>query len=76
MQRNMDKSKVSELKRTARAVVARASKSGGALEDGTFTMAIARRSISRKMGLGETGLDGAEWKSLVKELVTAALVSA
>ena len=72
----MDKSKISELKRTAKFIVARASKPGGALEDGTFTMAIARRSISREIGLGETGLDGGGWKTVVKEAVTAALVSA
>jgi len=71
----MDDSKIPLLRKTTKAVVAQASKPGGALEREEFTMAIARRSISVKMGLGEDGLDGGEWKGMVKGLVQRALVS-
>jgi len=54
--------------------VTKASKPGGLLDKGEFTMAVARGLITREMGLKEGDLDGKEWKKVVKEEVTAALV--
>jgi hypothetical protein len=70
----MDDSLLPKLKRCTDKVVARASKPGGLLEKDEFTMAVARRLITAEMGLGEGELDGKEWKKVVKEEVTRALV--
>ncbi len=70
----MDSSLVSKLKQRTREAVGNASAPGGPLEKGEFTMAVARRSISLTMGFGESGLDGLEWKGLVKKEVQKALV--
>jgi len=72
----MDRFKVPLLRKTVKCVVQHAGKPGGALEKGEFTMAVARQSVSVKMGLGAEGLDDKEWKGMVKELVQRALVSA
>ena len=63
------------LRRTAKMVVAEASRPGGPLEKGEFTMAIARKEISRRMGFGEEGLEKKEWRTQVKDAVKWALVS-
>ena len=70
----MDESLLPKLKRCTREVVNKASKPGGLLDKGEFTMAVARELITREMGLKEGDLDGKEWKKVVKEEVTAALV--
>lgn len=71
----MDDSKLPELKRTAQKIVRQAQKPGGSLEKNEFTMGLARRLISQKMGLGDEGLDESKWKKAVKELVLGYLVS-
>lgn len=71
----MNASRLPELKQNARKVVRRASKPGGALEEGVFTMHLARKEISKLMGLGDDGLDDTEWKQVVKAEVTRFLVS-
>jgi hypothetical protein len=70
----MDESLLPKLKRCTREVVAIASKPGGLLDKGEFTMSVARGLITKEMGLKEGELDGKEWKRVVKEEVTAALV--
>jgi len=64
-----------ELKQVARKVVQNASRPGGAMDKGEFTLGIARKEISIRMGLGPKGLEEAEWKARVKELVHLAMVS-
>jgi hypothetical protein len=70
----MDESLLPKLKRCTREVVSKASKPGGLLDKGEFTMSVARGLITKEMGLKEGELDGKEWKKVVKEEVTAALV--
>jgi hypothetical protein len=70
----MDESLLPKLARCTREVVSKASKPGGLLDKGEFTMSVARGLITREMGLKEGELDGKEWKRVVKEEVTAALV--
>jgi hypothetical protein len=70
----MDESLLPKLKRCTREVVTKASKPGGLLDKGEFTMSVARGLITKEMGLKEGELDGKEWKKVVKEEVTAALV--
>ena len=71
----MDSSRIQELKRTASKVVREAQKPGGSLEKNEFTMGLARRLISEKMGLGDDGLDESKWRKIVKEHVMHYLVS-
>ena len=70
----MDESLLPKLAKCTREVVSRASKPGGLLDKGEFTMSVARGLITKEMGLKEGELDGKEWKKVVKEEVTAALV--
>jgi len=70
----MDESLLPKLARCTREVVNKASKPGGLLDKGEFTMSVARGLITKEMGLKEGELDGKEWKKVVKEEVTAALV--
>lgn len=70
----MDESQLPNLKKCTRKVVHKASQPGGMLEKDEFTMAVARRLITEAMGLAEGSLDGKEWKKVVKDEVTAALV--
>ena len=71
----MDASFLPMLRQRALDIVRKASRAGGPLEKGDFTMAIARRSLSDAMGFGEDGLDGEMWRIAVKEEVQRALVS-
>lgn len=71
----MDESKRPRLKAAAHAVVSQASRAGGPIDMGEFTMGQARKEIALKLGLGEDGLDEKPWKSEVKNLVQAELVS-
>lgn len=71
----MDSSRLKELKGVARKVVRTAQKPGGSLEKNAFTMGSARRQISKRMGLGDEGLDDSKWKKIVKEHVMLYLVS-
>jgi 8-oxo-dGTP pyrophosphatase MutT (NUDIX family) len=70
----MDSSRLSELKRTVKKVVREAQRPGGSLDKNEFTMGVARRLISEKMGLGDDGLDESKWKKIVKEHVMHYLV--
>jgi len=70
----MNQSLIPALRAKTRDVVRKASYPGGPIEKGEFTMAIARRSVSTALGLGETGLDGKKWKDQVKTEVNKALV--
>jgi hypothetical protein len=71
----MDTSLVPSLRKAARKIIRHASKPGGSIENGTFTMKIARRSIALEMGLEEGGLDGVKWKEVVKKEVEDCMVS-
>ncbi|ORY30223.1 hypothetical protein BCR39DRAFT_530046 [Naematelia encephala] len=64
----MDDSLLPHLRRTTEKVVRNASRPGGPLEQGEFTMGKARRMICSKMGLEEGELEG-KWKGVVKDLV-------
>lgn len=70
----MDETRVAELGRTARRVVREARKPGGLLDKNEFTMGLARRQITEKMGLAEGELDGGKWKKVAKEHVMKYLV--
>jgi len=70
----MDESLLPKLTKCTQDVVRKASKPGGLLEKDEFTMAVARKLITEAMGLEEGALDGKEWKKVVKEQVTTALV--
>jgi DICT domain-containing protein len=70
----MDESLLPKLAKCTREVVNKASKPGGLLDKGEFTMAVARGLITKEMGLKDGDLDGKEWKKVVKEEVTTALV--
>jgi len=70
----MDESLLPKLAKCTREVVTKASKPGGLLDKGEFTMSVARGLITKEMGLKEGELDGKEWKKVVKEEVTTALV--
>jgi hypothetical protein len=72
----MNDSLLPKLRKTTLQVVRTANRPGGTLENGTFTMGIARREISQCMGLGEGGLDGKEWKGVVKGIVEEIMVCA
>lgn len=71
----MDSSRLGELRAAAKKVFKKASRPGGALEKGKFTMHLARLDISRAMGLGDDGLDDIEWKRAVKAEINELLVS-
>jgi len=71
----MDESLLPKLKKCARTIVDQASQKGGTLDKGEFTMSLARKLITEEMGLKEGSLDGKEWKKVVKEEVTTALVN-
>jgi 8-oxo-dGTP pyrophosphatase MutT (NUDIX family) len=70
----MDSSLISKLKKCTQKVVTRASRPGGLLEKGEFTMGVARRLITEEMDLKEGSLDTKEWKGIVKEEVNKVLV--
>ncbi|WVQ69545.1 uncharacterized protein L199_007765 [Kwoniella botswanensis] len=69
----MDDSLIPSLKKTAHRVVRNAARPGGTLEQGVFTMFMARSEIERTMGLDQGELGKGRWKSMVKELVKAAV---
>ncbi|OCF53960.1 hypothetical protein L486_08549 [Kwoniella mangroviensis CBS 10435] len=69
----MDDSLIPSLKKTAHLVVRNAARPSGTLEQGVFTMFVARSEIERIMGLDQGELGKARWKSMVKELVKAAV---
>ncbi|WWD00873.1 hypothetical protein V866_007811 [Kwoniella sp. B9012] len=69
----MDDSLIPSLKKTALRVVRNAARPGGSLEQGVFTMFMARSEIEGTMGLDEGELGKGRWKSMVKELVNAAV---
>ena len=71
----MNDTRLPELKRTAQKIVREAQKPGGSVENGEFTLGLARRLISQKMGLGDEGLDESGWKKVVKGLVLGYMVS-
>lgn len=72
----MDRIDASELRKVTRKVVQNASRPGGAMVKGEFTLGTARKEISIRMGLGPKGLEEAECKATVKELVHSAMVRA
>ena len=70
----MDKSRLVELKKCTTKIVNQASRPGGSLEKGEFTLGLARRLITEEMGLEAGDLDVGELKTIVKGLVKKALV--
>ncbi|WWD07379.1 hypothetical protein V865_005477 [Kwoniella europaea PYCC6329] len=69
----MDDYLIPSLEKTALRVVRNAARPGGPLEQGVFTIFMARSEIERTMGLDEGDLGKGRWKSMVKELVKAAV---
>nr|XP_019046885.1 hypothetical protein I302_03488 [Kwoniella bestiolae CBS 10118]OCF25815.1 hypothetical protein I302_03488 [Kwoniella bestiolae CBS 10118] len=69
----MDDSLLPSLLKATSKVVRQASRPGGSLEHGVFTMSIARSEIERAMGLDGGELGKGEWKGKVKEMVQDAL---
>ncbi|WRT64520.1 uncharacterized protein IL334_001452 [Kwoniella shivajii] len=68
----MDESLLPALRRETVRTVNKASKPGGAIDNGTFTMKSARSEIESSMKLQSGSLSG-EWKNTVKELVQEAI---
>jgi hypothetical protein len=70
----MNDSLLPQLRKTALQTIRKANRPGGSLENGTFTMGIARREISSSMGLGADGLDEKKWKVVVKQVIEQGMV--
>jgi hypothetical protein len=71
----MDDSLLPQLKRHTQKIVREAHKPNGLIDQGLFTISVARRQITKKLGLEEGSLDGKPWKQIVKDEVTRAMVS-
>ncbi|WWC86639.1 uncharacterized protein L201_001516 [Kwoniella dendrophila CBS 6074] len=68
----MDKTLLPKLRRETLKIVRKASKPGGLVDNGEFTMAVARSRIEKAMGFSQGDLGG-EWKKELKVIVQDAL---
>ncbi|WVF69514.1 hypothetical protein IAT40_004291 [Kwoniella sp. CBS 6097] len=68
----MDQALIPLLKKHALRAVRDASKPGGSMDNGDFTMAVARKLIEQKLGFEEGELGGL-WKQVVKDIVNEAI---
>jgi hypothetical protein len=74
IQGKMEDSRLPDLKRYTKQIVREAHQPGGLIDQGEFTIAVARRQITKSLGLEEGSLDGKPWKQVVKEEVTRVMV--
>ncbi|WWC68204.1 uncharacterized protein I206_102127 [Kwoniella pini CBS 10737] len=68
----MNKSLLPKLKIEVKSIIKEAAKSGGLIDEGKFTMKLARSIIENKMNLKKGELNG-EWKEIIKNLINEAL---